>query len=553
MKQIFTLTILMIVSTATFCQVVINEIYPDPGSGRHEFFELYNTSTSSASSSVDAYTIMSYFESGSTRGFYVLDLPDLLIPPKGFFVGSAAMPFSYQITNNSTDVNYSWNDPLLAAKFGYLKKWVLANDNNNLDGNLNYNLSPVSLSENNVFVNLSGSGAAYNFFIFKNGVLINSFFGNFSGTNFPAMIATMPSLNVDVITSSLPLFTFNLNFNVMQQTAFESVTASIGSDNGYIRTKDGTCGSWTKSSAGVNHTPARSNGKPGNSASEVQMAASIIRGTEIETTSSLTFSLISASTNVFPLEIQLYIDNGSVVTELDAADNHLETIKINSFSTIQYVSKFSPKDAEIIMVIKTAAGCFDQVKHIPNIEPIILPVTIASFNGKKENGKILLNWTVAENELLDKVILEKLDDQQVKERAMIIGTDRPGIESYNYSESAFNNESLYYRLKVFHKSGKITYSKTINLQGNEESIVAALITNPVKDYFRIRLLNNNMSAQLQIRVMDQNGKLLMAKYFQTVKGENILELPESGVLHKGFYYIEIGNAGSKIIIKAVKN
>lgn len=552
MKQIFTLTILLIVSAAAFCQVVINEIYPDPGSGRHEFFELYNTSTSSASSSVDAYTIMSYFESGSTRGFYVLDLPNLLIPPKGFFVGSAAMPFSYQITNNSTDVNYSWNDPMLPANFGYIKRWVQSTDNNGLDGNLNYNLSAVPLNVNDVFVNLSGSGAAYNFFIFKNGVLINTFFGNYGGVSYPPAIAAMPSLNIDVVTSSIPLFSFNVNFNAIKNNAFESVSASIGSDNGYIRTKDGTCGSWTKSSAGVNHTPAKSNGKPGTSSSDVQMAASIIRGAEIETTSSLTYSLISATTNVFPLEIQLYIDNGSVATELDAADNHLETIKINSFSTIQYVSQFSPKDAEIIMVIKTAAGCFDQVKHIPNITPIILPVTISSFNGTKGNGKILLSWTVAENELLDKVILEKLDGQQVVERAMIIGTDRPGIESYNYNESSTNNETSYYRLKVFHKSGKITYSKTINLQGNEASIVAALINNPVKDHFRIRLLNNNMSSQIQIRVLDQSGRLLMTKFFQTVKGENMLEITETRDLHKGFYYIEIGNAGSKKIIKAIK-
>lgn len=542
----------MIVSSTIFCQVVINEIYPDPGAGRHEFFELYNTSTSSASSSVDAYTIMSYFESGTTKGFYVLDLPDLLIPPKGFFVGSSAMPFNYQITNNCTDVNYSWNDPLLTSKFGYIKKWVQANDNNGIDGNLNYNLSPVLLSENDVFVNLSGSGAAYNFFIFKNGVLINAFFGNNNSSSFPVNIAAMPALNIEVVTSNIPLFTFNVSFNVIKHKAFESVTASIGSDNGYIRTKDGTCGTWTKSSAGVNHTPAKSNGKPGTIASEVQMGTSILRGGEFETTSSLTYSLISATANVFPLEVQFYIDNGSIATELDAADSHLETVMINSFSTIQNVLNFAPKDAEILMVIKTAAGCFDQVKYIPNIQAIILPVTITSFSATKENAKILLSWTVAENELLDKVILEKLDGQQVVERAVIIGTDRAGVENYFYNESSYNNLTSYYRLKVFHKSGKITYSKTISLQSIEESIVASLITNPVKDHFRIRVVNNNPSTQLQIRILDQSGKLLMSKFFKTVKGENTLELPETGSFHKGFYYIEIGNAGIKKIIKAIK-
>src|SRR5678809_983467 len=55
--------------------VVLNEIYGNPGGSNSEFIELYN---STGAGSMDCYTIMSYYENelGSTKGWYVLDLPN---------------------------------------------------------------------------------------------------------------------------------------------------------------------------------------------------------------------------------------------------------------------------------------------------------------------------------------------------------------------------------------------------------------------------------------------------------------------------------------------
>src|SRR5687767_9855355 len=118
-------------------QVVLNEIYADPSSGNKEFFEFYNINTSNTPASVDNYTVVSYFEEGSKKGFYVLDLPNLFVGSKGYFVGASSIPFNYQGNLNSTGADFSWNDPNLSLNYGYMKKWV-STGNSAADGNRNY-------------------------------------------------------------------------------------------------------------------------------------------------------------------------------------------------------------------------------------------------------------------------------------------------------------------------------------------------------------------------------------------------------------------------------
>ena len=125
---------------------------------------------------------------------YVLDLPSLSIGPHGFFVGSSAMPFNYQGTTNSTSSNFSWNSPTLTANSGYLKKWVLTGSDAS-DGNASYNEAAIPANFNDFFTEKGNGGANFSIFVFKNGILINSFYGGVGGsTSQPAFITSMPSL-----------------------------------------------------------------------------------------------------------------------------------------------------------------------------------------------------------------------------------------------------------------------------------------------------------------------------------------------------------------------
>src|SRR5258705_3809233 len=121
MKKIFTLfTSALLLSHSGNAQVILNELYTDPGAGKHEFFELYNTSASAAS--MDNYMLMCFFDISGQKGWYVMDLPNLTVASKGYFVGSAALPFNYQGIVNSTASDFNWNSVAFTANNGYIKK-----------------------------------------------------------------------------------------------------------------------------------------------------------------------------------------------------------------------------------------------------------------------------------------------------------------------------------------------------------------------------------------------------------------------------------------------
>ena len=122
-----------------------------------------------------------FVEEGSNKGFYVLDLPALFINPRGFFVGSSAVPFSFQGTANSPNSNFSWNSPTLAASSGYLKKWIMTGSDAS-DGNISYNEAAVPANFNDFFYEKGNGGANFSIFVFKNGILINSFYGGVGGS-----------------------------------------------------------------------------------------------------------------------------------------------------------------------------------------------------------------------------------------------------------------------------------------------------------------------------------------------------------------------------------
>ena len=85
MKKIFTLCVLVFIVLVTYSQAVLNEVYPQPGNGYHEFFELYNENNSVEN--LDNYTLVTYYEeAGGITGFYVLDLPNVNLNAHGYYV-----------------------------------------------------------------------------------------------------------------------------------------------------------------------------------------------------------------------------------------------------------------------------------------------------------------------------------------------------------------------------------------------------------------------------------------------------------------------------------
>ncbi|HZI00248.1 MAG TPA: hypothetical protein VEX63_03815, partial [Flavisolibacter sp.] len=386
MKKNFTLLILIFFSFLSKAQIVINEVYPIPGSGRHEFFELYNNSPSSLPASMDDYTLVTYFEeAGNVKGYYVIDLPALNVVSKGYFIGAAAAPFNHQGITNAT-ANFSWNDAaFLAANNGFLKKWIVGNNvPAATDGNAFYDEAPIPANFNDIFVKIGGGSASYHIFLFKSGNLMNAFLGGSSSTTMPAYILSMPSLFVDMA-GTTPDYT--VNFSSFNNAVLESVIPEVGTDNGYIRTRDGFCGAWVKSSAQVNHTPGATNGQGDVPVGVISVSAATTSGTPT-TGSTVNYDVVGAPSYAFPITMHIYTDNGSNSNNLDGTDVYVASNIENVLSDGGFSTVFQPHNANILVVTTSSAGCIDNIRFIPTVG--VLPVQLQHFTGRKQNGKVQL-------------------------------------------------------------------------------------------------------------------------------------------------------------------
>ena len=551
MQKNFTLTIvLFVLFSSARSQVVLNEIYTSPGGGKHEFFELYNSGTESTPLSVDGFSIVTYFEEGSNNGFYVLDLPSLFIAPRGFFVGSSALPFSYQGTSNSTASNFNWNSPTLSVNNGYLKKWIMTGSDAS-DGNVSYNEAVVPANFNDFFNEKSNGGANYSIFVFKNGVLINSFYGGVGGsTSQPSFITSMPNLNVNnVIGGSTTPFT--ISFSSFTANLAEFVTPAAGTDNGFTRLKNGVCNTWDKSSSSVNHTPGTTNGSSAGGTGTVTVSGFITRGILPATTSTVTYDITAGATTSFPVELQIYTDNGSVAGDLDALDTYINSTVQTSLTEGYSTLNFSPLTANIIVVAKTAAGCFGQVKLLTVNST--LPVKLVSFNGNLKDDRINLSWTIDLNETAEKFEVEKsISNGKFSAIGTVMAVSSSGTRTYTFSDPITSNEKVSYRLRMTDINQKPEYSKILafNIAGNSD-VSISLMQNPVVDRLNINFQVKERET-VDVRVIDMTGSIRASQRMNVQSGTNLLFMSLPTALSTGSYVVSVQHSKGMFTQKFLK-
>lgn len=552
MKLFYTILFTVLTIASAKGQVVLNEFYADPSAGNHEFFELYNTSYSGLPVSMDGYTIMSYFEEGKTKGFYVLDLPNLSLAPKGYFVGSAAIPFNYQGNIGSTESDFSWNDPLLAANYGYIRKWV-ATGNTASDGNRNYDEVALPADFNDFFSRITGNSASYNAFVYKNGKLINSFIGGTGGTtSLPATIASMPVFKLESLTQS-GTKTYTIAWRSVKNEAPEFVIPDIGTDNGFIRKNDGMCGTWDKSSSQAFHTPKRTNG-----GSQMAVTGLLTLETHIYpgTTSDPSFvvyNITAGPANLFPVELHVYADNGSVAGELDANDTFIEANTENDLADGPFTTDFTPRQQDLLIVAQTSVGCWDQIRYVPNEEIMMTPlaVQLKMFTGKYTDTKSLLEWVVSENETGSYFEVEKSTDGKLFQKAgMVFNTSRTGEEYYTFSSAITNN--TFYRLKMVNKDKSASYTPLVLVKvGPSISTRLQVIQNPVTSALAFTYSSEGTET-IAATIYNATGAKLLTTRITAQSGNNIYRIGLNEQVAPGTYILEVTGKNSKQIERFIK-
>jgi len=539
MKKIFTLCVLTGIVLVTYSQAVLNEIYPQPGSGYHEFFELYNESNTTEN--LDNYTVVTYYEEGTTSGFYVLDLPAVSIAAHGYYVAASDNPFNIQGQLNIS-ANSNWNS---LGSGGSLTKWE--------KNGSSYTSVAVPANLNDFIVKTNGgSSGVFHVFVYKNGIIVNGIIGGISTSVVPAYLKAMPDLPVDMSGTS-PDFT--INFNTITDNSLEYLTNSVGTNNGYFRSSDGLCGDWLKSDSPGQHTPGQTNGTALNlsPSNQLSIAAVVSQYAGDPTKALLTYNIASAPAGAFPLVVEVYVDNG-IAGQLDLADLLLDTRTITSASAGSQYVILSSWDVAAIIVVRSASDCYNKTLAVANYWSV-LPVNLVSFQGNiNTNNKVTLQWRVENNETTDQFEVQRSNNGiEFKTVGIVFTSEKKGIEDYMFYETIRSSDKVMYRLKMIDKQNDVSYSKILVFQTKltTSNNNIKVIGNPVNDK-----LTFNYTAYveqiLDVRIYDMSGRTMMSNRINSLEGTNIISFPLASTLKASIYLVEVNNGTDIQTAKFIK-
>ncbi|HKR05121.1 MAG TPA: T9SS type A sorting domain-containing protein [Bacteroidia bacterium] len=180
-----------------------------------------------------------------------------------------------------------------------------------------------------------------------------------------------------------------------------------------------------------------------------------------------------------------------------------------------------------------------------DINAVLLPVELLSFDATRKNNSALLEWATASESDNDYFQIERrtnTEDWQLTGR--IAGQGR----STSYQFYAFEDETaveylnqgspqdpiIYYRLKQVDFNGKFTYSdvKSVRFETND-AFDFSIYPNPARDNAKINFTAECDSC-IEVKMTDSNGKII----FSTKNWNKNLNAFDLKHLNSGIYYIE---------------
>lgn len=173
---------------------------------------------------------------------------------------------------------------------------------------------------------------------------------------------------------------------------------------------------------------------------------------------------------------------------------------------------------------------------------IVLPIQFLKFTGTALGDNVLLNWTISTPKEIDRFEIERSIDNSiyyktgtVKEKVLL---NQPQSFAFNDDIRNVNNNIIYYRLKVFGKSGEIKYSNILVVRRIQTKTPVSIVPNPAYDYVSIRFFVEK-DGEITLRLTDNLGKLVLMQKQKVIKGNNTLQLSGLSKYSAGVYSLQV--------------
>ena len=149
------------------------------------------------------------------------------------------------------------------------------------------------------------------------------------------------------------------------------------------------------------------------------------------------------------------------------------------------------------------------------VKPIILPVTLVTFSGKYQQGKVVLTWATASEENNAYFVIEKSrDGVNFLEIGRVSGAGNSReLLTYTFPDSEFAKGNNYYRLKQVDFDGKAEYSKIIAvktyLQADRTEKIS-LFPNPAPEFIYLNT-SELPNEPVQVTIINMAGQVVLVK------------------------------------------
>ena len=172
----------------------------------------------------------------------------------------------------------------------------------------------------------------------------------------------------------------------------------------------------------------------------------------------------------------------------------------------------------------------------------VLPVKFLNLTGVLQSQKVLLNWKVIADKEVDHFEVERSINNSTYYKT---GTVTKNIRLNTAEDLAFtddisnvNSDVIYYRIKVVGKAGEIQYSNILVIRKQVNKTGLTIMPNPAKDNVFISFFAEKESI-VTIRLIDDNGKMVLLKDQKVAKGSNTIQLTGLDRYSSGMYVIQV--------------
>jgi leucyl aminopeptidase len=181
----------------------------------------------------------------------------------------------------------------------------------------------------------------------------------------------------------------------------------------------------------------------------------------------------------------------------------------------------------------TVVGTYNYVclPHSPGmagsfVAQLNLPLKLSSFNLGSSGNAVVLNWKTATEENTERFSIKRSNDGvNYTEIATIPAAGNSISEKvYTFSDTKLANQKfLYYNIATKDKDGKQLFSETRLFKNTKASVklVLSLSPNPITNPGHLSMtFNAEKEGQMQVRVVNAEGKTLISRSMQAYVGVN---------------------------------